>query len=129
MSENQKDTTTDSSASFTGDLDRNEVQLNLDKFMQVLQENGKLKDEIRDIKMKNDTNPWQKWIHLSRMVNSWRIFPRAFITVYMAMVYFSTMWFMGLDDPSGSQAGFISTVVGAGAAWFGLYTRSIGDGE
>jgi hypothetical protein len=39
------------------------------------------------------------------------------------------MWFMDLDEPELSQAGLISTVIGAGAAWFGLYTRSNGDGE
>jgi hypothetical protein len=39
------------------------------------------------------------------------------------------MWFMSLEQPDLAQAGLISTVVGAGAAWFGLYTRSHGDGE
>jgi hypothetical protein len=29
---------------------------------------------------------------------------------------------MGLEDPSMEQSGLISVVVGAGAAWFGLYT-------
>jgi hypothetical protein len=31
---------------------------------------------------------------------------------------------MGLSDPTNAQAGFISTVVGAGAAFFGLYVNS-----
>ena len=31
---------------------------------------------------------------------------------------------MSLEDPSNAQAGFISTIVGAGAAWFGLYVGS-----
>jgi hypothetical protein len=34
------------------------------------------------------------------------------------------VWFMSLSDPSMAQAGFVSTVVGAGAAWFGLYVGS-----
>ena len=33
-------------------------------------------------------------------------------------------WFMDLTDPSFEQSGLISIVVGAGAAWFGLYTNS-----
>ena len=28
---------------------------------------------------------------------------------------------MSLPDPNNAQAGFVSVVVGAGAAWFGLY--------
>ena len=31
------------------------------------------------------------------------------------------MWFMGLENPSLEQSGLISIIVGAGAAWFGLY--------
>lgn len=76
-----------------------------------------------------EINPWQKWIHFSEMVNSFRIFPRVFITVYMILLYKSVDWFMNLSDPSVSQAGLISTIIGSGAAWFGLYTRSTGDGK
>jgi len=31
---------------------------------------------------------------------------------------------MGLENPSLEQSGLISIIVGAGAAWFGLYTGS-----
>ena len=30
---------------------------------------------------------------------------------------------MNLSDPNNAQAGFVSVVVGAGAAWFGLYVN------
>ena len=40
---------------------------------------------------------------------------------YIYAFYQSTMWFMSLPDPSNAQAAFISTIVGAGAAFFGLY--------
>ena len=33
-------------------------------------------------------------------------------------------WFMELENPTLEQAGFVSTLVGAGAAWFGLYVGS-----
>ena len=32
-------------------------------------------------------------------------------------------WFMALDAPNNAKAGFVSVVVGAGAAWFGLYVN------
>ena len=34
------------------------------------------------------------------------------------------MWFMELPEPSMEQSGLISILVGAGAAWFGLYVNS-----
>ena len=69
-------------------------------------------------------NKYQSWIDLAEAVDSWRIFPRAFLSVYIFLLYYSTMWFMGLPDPNSQQAGLISIIVGAGAAWFGLYTES-----
>lgn len=113
---------------FRGDFDRNEVEVDLDRFMAILHENSKLKDEIRELKSEDSVNPWHKWVHFAKTVDAWRLFPRAFITVYMFLLYYCTMWFMNLEEPELSQAGLISTVIGAGAAWFGLYTRSNGDG-
>ena len=69
-------------------------------------------------------NPYAKIIHLARAVDSWRIFPRLFLTVYIILLYKTVIWYMGLADPSMEQSGLISVVVGAGAAWFGLYTGS-----
>ena len=66
-------------------------------------------------------NPYQKWIHLAKAVDSWRIFPRLFLTVYIVLLYRTVNWFMGLDAPNMEQSALISVVVGAGAAWFGLY--------
>ena len=106
---------------FSGDMDRNEVEMDLKKFMAMVEEIGALKDKIRDLEDEKNVNPHQKWIHLARAVDSWRIFPRAFLSVYIFLLYYSTMWFMALDQPSLEQSGLISIIVGAGAAWFGLY--------
>ena len=67
-------------------------------------------------------NPYQRMIHLARAIDSWRIFPRLFLTVYIILLYKCVIWYMNLPDPSMEQSGLISIVVGAGAAWFGLYT-------
>ena len=106
---------------FRGDMDRNEVEMDLKKFMAMVEEIGALKDKIRDLEDKRNVNPHQKWIHLARAIYSWRIFPRAFLSVYIFLLYYSTMWFMALEEPSFEQSGLISIIVGAGAAWFGLY--------
>lgn len=71
-----------------------------------------------------DKNKYNWLIDLARAVDSWRIFPRIFITVYIVLLYQVVHWFMGLSDPNTQQAGLVSIVVGAGAAWFGLYTGS-----
>ena len=106
---------------FSGDMDRNEVEMDLKKFMAMVEEIGALKDRIRELEDDKNVNPHQKWIHLARAVDSWRIFPRVFLSVYIFLLYYSTMWFMALDEPSLEQSGLISIIVGAGAAWFGLY--------
>ena len=67
-------------------------------------------------------NPYVKIIHMARAVDSWRIFPRLFLTVYIILLYRCVIWYMNLPDPTMEQSGLISIVVGAGAAWFGLYT-------
>jgi len=69
-------------------------------------------------------NPYAKIIHLARAVDAWRIFPRLFLTVYIILLYKTVIWYMELPAPSMEQSGLISVVVGAGAAWFGLYTGS-----
>jgi len=69
-------------------------------------------------------NPYAKIIHMARAIDAWRIFPRIFITVYIILLYRVVIWYMNLPDPTMEQSGLVSIVVGAGAAWFGLYTGS-----
>jgi hypothetical protein len=69
-------------------------------------------------------NPYKKWIYLAQAVDSWRLWPRAFLTVYVILVYKVVTWFMSLPTPNLEQSGLVSVVVGAGAAWFGLYLGS-----
>ena len=66
-------------------------------------------------------NPYAKIIHMARAVDAWRIFPRLFLTVYIILLYKCVIWYMNLPNPTMEQSGLISVVVGAGAAWFGLY--------
>ena len=112
------------SSRFGGDMSRNEVEMDLSKFMEMLQENASLKDRIRELEDVKNDNPYQKFIFVAQAIDSWRIIPRAFLAVYMYLLYFTTFWFMDLTDPSFEQSGLISIVVGAGAAWCGLYTNS-----
>ena len=110
------------SEQFQGDMSRNEVEIDLNKFMAMVSEIGELKSKIMEMEMEREPdNPWQKWIWFSNMIDAYRIFPRAFLSVYMFLLYYCTMWFMALEAPTFEQSGLISIVVGAGAAWFGLY--------
>ncbi len=66
-------------------------------------------------------NRYQGLIDLAKAVDAWRIFPRLFLSVYIFLLYKTVIWYMNLPNPSLEQSGLISIVVGAGAAWFGLY--------
>ena len=73
---------------------------------------------------KLETNKYQRWVDLAHAVDQWRIFPRIFITTYIYLLYKVVTWYMALPSPTMEQSGLVSIVVGAGAAWFGLYTGS-----
>jgi len=74
-------------------------------------------------------NKYQKWVDLAHAVDQWRIFPRIFITTYIYLLYKVVTWYMALPNPTMEQSGLVSIVVGAGAAWFGLYTGSSKKGK
>ena len=109
---------------FSGDMSRNEVEIDLKKFMEMVTENNDLKREIFELTNEDRKNPWQKWVFAAETIDAWRIIPRLFLGIYMYLLYFATFWFMDLPEPSLEQSGLISILVGAGAAWFGLYTSS-----
>ena len=69
-------------------------------------------------------NKYQKWVDLAHAVDQWRIFPRIFISTYIYLLYKVVTWYMALPNPTMEQSGLVSIGVGAGAAWFGLYTGS-----
>lgn len=60
-----------------------------------------------------------RWAELA---DAWRVVPRILVFGYGVMLYHVALWFMALPDPTGSQSAFASTVFGAAAAVFGLYT-------
>ena len=77
--------------------------------------------EIDTSLVDSSKNRYQGLIDLARAVDAWRIFPRLFLSVYIFLLYKVTIWFMNLPTPTFEQSGLVSIVVGAGAAWFGLY--------
>ena len=64
------------------------------------------------------------WWRAPEYFSRWRLFPRAFITMYIYLLYKTVIWFQELPAPTMEQAGLVSVIVGAGAAWFGLYVNS-----
>ena len=64
----------------------------------------------------------QTWYNqMAGLLDKFRVIPRLIMLAYIYSFYQSTTWFMALTDPTNAQAAFISTIVGAGAAFFGLY--------
>jgi len=80
--------------------------------------------EIDTNTVDSSKNRYQGLIDLAKAIDSWRIFPRIFITTYIYLLYKVVIWYMNLQAPTMEQSGLVSIVVGAGAAWFGLYTGS-----
>ena len=61
---------------------------------------------------------------IPELMSNWRLIPRLLMALYTYAFYSVTQWFMAMPDPTNAQAGFVSVIIGAGAAWFGLYTGS-----
>ena len=51
---------------FQGDMSRNEVEIDLKKFMSMVSEIGELKQEIFELTQEDRKNPWQKWIFAAK---------------------------------------------------------------
>ena len=60
------------------------------------------------------------------IMDKFRLIPRLIMMAYIYAFYCATTWIMALPDPTNAQAAFISTIVGAGAAFFGLYVGKPG---
>ena len=60
---------------------------------------------------------------LPQFLSNWRTVPRIMMGLYGLVFYNTMQWFMSLPEPNNAQAGFVSVVVGAGAALFGLYVH------
>lgn len=103
--ENTKTETTPAEAQGSSDI-KKKIQIDL---------------EVDTNTIDSSQNPFKWIIHLARAVDAWRIFPRIFITTYIYLLYKVVVWYMELPSPTMEQSGLVSVVVGAGAAWFGLY--------
>jgi len=88
-------------------------------------------DQVNIIEVDRSTTEEVSWYnHInSSVIDKWRIWPRALITLYGIMFWRTTEWFMAIPEPTMEQSGLVSIVVGAGAAWFGLYTGSSKKGK
>ena len=82
-----------------------------------------------DPKVNDTPNKFKLIIDLAKAIDSWRIFPRVFISVYIYLLYDTVTWFMALESPTVEQAGLISVMTGVGAAWFASYTKTKGDAD
>ena len=72
----------------------------------------------------DDKPTWSNKI--AGQLDKFRVIPRLIMLAYIYAFYSATVWFMALSDPTNAQAAFISTIVGAGSAFFGLYVGKPG---
>ena len=69
---------------------------------------------------------WYNKVSAER-IDRWRIIPRLLMLLYGIAFYKCMVWFMELPEPTLEQSGLVSIIVGAGAAWFGLYAGTAKD--
>ena len=93
----------------------------------------KVKETAREYEVeKSDLVPAQgeeerTWYNTTAgLLDKFRLIPRLIMLAYIYAFYKSVTWFMQLPDSTYSQAMNISTIVGAGAAFFGLYVGKPG---
>ena len=93
------------------------------KIVETTKEYELLKSDI----IPNHPDEEPTWYNLTAgMLDKFRVIPRLVMIAYIYAFYSSTVWFMALSTPTNAQAAFISTIVGAGAAFFGLYVGKPG---
>ena len=105
----------------------NTGNVNRDYYQAMRDRTNQLEDDVISHIYDTLNKPVNKtgWLWVApEYFSRWRIFPRCFISMYIYLLYEVTMWFMALSEPNMAQAGLVSVVVGAGAAWFGLYVNS-----
>ena len=115
---------------FSGDMDRNEVEIDLNKFMALLQEKSALKDRIRELEdIKND-NPYQKLIFVAQAVDSWRIIPRAFLKCVYVFIILYNILVHGISRPNnGTIRVHISSSRGRCCLVWSLYIHQQSKGD
>ena len=57
-------------------------------------------------------------------LNQYRLVPRIIVALYGYVFWDVATWFMALPNPTAPQAAFVSAIIGAAAAFFGLYVNS-----
>jgi|TARA_Y100000015_G_scaffold37044_1_gene38703 hypothetical protein len=95
----------------------------------VVKKKIELEVEVGSTHVERGVNPYQKWIHLAKAIDAWRIFPRIFVIVYIYLMYESVIWFMGIPDPNLEQSALVSVVVGAMGVVFGIYSGKSGQSK
>ena len=98
---------------------------NNDKDTQVLVTEKTYEVDKNDFIMVQGWDQSKTWYNKTAgFMDTLRLIPRLLMIAYGGIFWISTQWFMALPNPTNAQAAFISTIVGAGAAWFGLYVGS-----
>jgi hypothetical protein len=78
----------------------------------------------------NSKPKWLLYCHyMADVIDTLRVVPRIIVALYGYMLWESSIWFMGLENPTATQAAFISTLVGIGAAIFNFYVSATGKKE
>lgn len=65
-----------------------------------------------------------RWERIAYHLDVLRVFPRVLILAYTIAAGYVGAWFMGLKDPSGPAAAFVSTVAGIAPLMLSFYCQN-----
>ena len=69
-------------------------------------------------------NTKQDKLDIAELIDVYRVFPRLFISAYIALVLYSGWWVFHLPVITAIDTGLVLGILAVGAAWFSSYVRS-----
>ena len=99
---------------FSGDMSRNEVEIDLSKFMEMVTENNDLKQKIWELEHDSKVNPWQKYIFLAKKQLMLGEYIKSIFKCLHILNLFRSNVVPRFRTPTMEQSGLISILVGGG---------------
>lgn len=66
----------------------------------------------------------KQWMDIAEIVDAFRIIPRFILIGYGVLCYNMYLWFTSLEDPTQTQAAFVSIIIGVAGYIIGSYYKT-----
>lgn len=66
----------------------------------------------------------ERMLDWAEIIDAYRVIPRILVGGYGLLIFYISVWFMGLPSPNAPQSAFVSTVWGAAIGITGFYVST-----